>query len=54
MQPKMMKLIYRSHLDIAKALRSRARDILYWQGMSFQIQDIISPCVTCKTYQKEH
>ena len=55
MQPdhKMLKLIHRSHLDIAKSL-SQARDILYWPGMASQIQDIVLSCVTCNAHQRRN
>jgi len=53
MQLEMLKLIHRSHLGIAKSL-NRAREILYWPGMSSQIQDVISSCVTCNTYQRRN
>ena len=53
MQPEMLKLIHRSHQGIAKSL-SRARDVLYWPGMSSQIQDVISSCVTCDMYQRKN
>ena len=48
MQPEMLiqKLIHSSHLDIEKCKR-RARDILYWPGMSSQIQDAVLTCATC-------
>jgi len=40
MQPEMLKLIHSSHLGIEKCKR-RARDILYWPGMSSQIENIM-------------
>ena len=49
MQSEMLRLIHSSHLGIAKTL-SRARDILYWPGMSSQIKDVISACGICNTY----
>ena len=51
MQPEMLKLIHSSHLGIEKCKR-RARDVLYWPGMSSQIENIVSYCPTCTTYQR--
>ena len=51
MQPEMLKLIHSSHLGIEKCKR-RARDVLYWPGMSSQIENIVSSCPTCTTYQR--
>ena len=53
MQSEMLKLIHRPHLGIAKSL-SRATDILYWPEMAFQIQDIVSSCVTCNAHQRRN
>ena len=53
MQPEMLKLIHCSHLGIEKCKR-RARDIMYWPGMSSQIQDTVSACGTCNTYQRKN
>ena len=52
-QPEMLKLIHSSHLGIEKCKR-RARDILYWLGMSSQIQDAVSTCATCNLYQRKN
>ena len=40
MQPEMLKIIHSSHLGMEKCKR-RARDILYWPGMSTQIEDFV-------------
>ena len=53
MQPEMLKLIHSSHLGMEKCKR-RARDVLYWPGMSSQIENIISCCPTCATYQRNN
>ena len=53
MQPEMLKLIHSSHLGMVKCKR-RARDVLYWPGMSSQIENIISSCATCTTYQRRN
>ena len=49
MQPEKLKFIHSSHLDIEKCKR-RARDVLYWPGMSSQIENLISFCTTCATH----
>ena len=53
MQLEMLKLIHSSHLGIEKCKR-QARDILYWPGMSSQIQDVVSTCATCNMYQRKN
>ena len=53
MQPEMLKLIHCSHLGIEKC-KQQARDIMYWPGMSSQIQDTVSACGTCNTYQRKN
>ena len=53
MQPEMLKLIHSSHLGMEKCKR-RARDILYWPGMSAQIEDFVSNCNVCSTYSRSN
>ena len=53
MRPEMLKLIHSSHLGIDKCKR-RARDIVYWPGMSAQIEDLVSNCPTCATHQRNN
>ena len=53
MQPEMLKLIHSSHLGMEKCKR-RARDILYWPGMSSQIQNVVSSCAICNMYQRKN
>ena len=53
MQPEMLKLIHNSHLGIEKCKR-RARDVLYWPGMSTQIEDFVSNCSVCSTYTRSN
>ena len=53
MQSEMLKLIHGFHLGIARSL-SRAREILYWPGMSSQIQDVVLACGICNTYQRKN
>lgn len=42
----MINKIHESHLVIVKC-KARGRDILYWPGMSTQIEDAVSRCATC-------
>ena len=46
MRRKMLNLIHKSHLGVVKC-KSRARDVLYWPGMSSEIEDIVSKCSVC-------
>ncbi|KAI3356983.1 hypothetical protein L3Q82_003624 [Scortum barcoo] len=46
MRQEMLNRIHESHLDIVKC-KERARDILYWPGMSTQIEDAVSQCAVC-------
>ncbi len=45
----MKKLIHVGHLGINSCLR-RARDVIYWPGMSAEIRQFIETCATCATY----
>ena len=53
MQKEMMEKIHSSHLGINKC-KARARDILYWPGMSSQIHDLCSKCPTCLENRKSN
>ena len=48
----MIKKIHSSHIGIEGCLR-KARDVLYWPGMSAEIKDSIASCDTCNTYQRK-
>jgi hypothetical protein len=50
MRPELKKQIHAGHLGINSCLR-RAKDILYWPGMSAEIRQYIETCGTCATYQ---
>lgn len=50
----MLKQVHESHLGINKC-KQRARETLFWPGMSQQVQDMIEDCSICNTYQnKQH
>ena len=53
MQPEMLKLIHSSDLGVEKCKR-RARDIMYWPGMSEQTEDIVSSCAICNIYHQNN
>lgn len=46
MRPRMLELIHESHLGIVKS-KKRARDALYWPGMSGEVEDVVSHCDVC-------
>ena len=50
LRPEMLKQVHESHLGITKC-KQRAREALYWPGMSQQIEDLVSDCSTCNAYQ---
>ena len=49
MRREMLEAIHFNHLGIASCLR-RARDVLFWPGMSTQVKDFISKYSTCNEY----
>ena len=52
MRAEMLKKIHSSHIGIEGCLR-RAREILYWPGMTAAIRDYVSACGTCNTFRME-
>lgn len=50
MQADMLKLIHQSHLGIMKS-KQRAREVLYWSGMSAEIENMIRNCCKCVELQ---
>ncbi|XP_033745588.1 uncharacterized protein K02A2.6-like [Pecten maximus] len=46
LRPEMLKIIHSSHLGIVKC-KSRARDTLFWPGMSSEVEDVVSKCSVC-------
>ena len=49
----MLKAIHASHLGIVKC-KSRARESLFWPGISSQIEEEIEKCSTCALNQKQN
>lgn len=47
-----LKVIHNSHLGVVNC-RKRARELLFWPGMSKQIEDIVSKCSACLTYRNK-
>ena len=48
----MLKQIHESHLGINKC-KQRARETLFWPGMSQQVQNMVEDCPTCNTHQNQ-
>lgn len=46
LRPDMLTLIHKSHLGIVKS-KSMARDVLYWPGMSTDVEETVAKCATC-------
>lgn len=53
MRQDILKIVHGPHLGIEKCKR-RARDTVYWPGMTAQIEDVISNCMTCSLYQNKN
>ena len=51
MRPEMLKRIHSSHLGGESCLR-KARDVLYWPNMSYEIKDMVGQCTTCNEHQR--
>ena len=49
-QHRMLQKAHSSHQG-AEACIWRARDSLFWPGMTVQIQEHVSKCATCNAYQ---
>ena len=49
MRREMLEAIHYSHVGNALCLR-RARNVLFWPGMSAQVKDFISKYFTCNEY----
>ena len=46
MRPEMLRQIHKSHLGIVKC-RQRAREVLFWAGMSVDIEQMVTNCSVC-------
>ena len=49
MRKEMKQIIHSGHQGIEKC-KARAREALYWPGMSAEIADIVSACSTCQEH----
>ena len=45
-RPQMLRQIHKSHLGIVKC-RQRAREVLFWPGMSVGIEQMVTNCSVC-------
>lgn len=52
MQSHILKLIHSSHQGMIKSKRL-ARDVIFWTGMTKQIEDVVSKCSTCLEYKNK-
>ncbi|XP_046544508.1 uncharacterized protein K02A2.6-like [Haliotis rubra] len=50
MRKEMLSKVHTGHMGMEKTKR-RARDVLYWPGMSSQIDDLVSSCGICQENQ---
>ncbi|XP_062574225.1 uncharacterized protein K02A2.6-like [Saccostrea cucullata] len=50
MQNEMLEKLHIGHQGIVKT-KNRARDILFWNGMGRDIENLVSACATCAKYQ---
>lgn len=46
----MLELIHQSHLGMVKS-KQKAREVLYWPGMSADIEDMVRNCSKCGEFQ---
>jgi len=52
LRPEMLCQIHKSHLGIAKC-RQRAKEVLFWPGMSVEIERMVTNCSVCADYGKK-
>ena len=50
--PEMLQQIHASHLGITKC-KQRAREALFWPGMTRDIENLVTYCELCNTYQNK-
>ena len=48
----MLRLIHHSHLGMVKS-KQRAREVLYWPGMSAEIEEVVRNCSKCADFQNK-
>uniref|UniRef100_A0A8C9UY15 Gypsy retrotransposon integrase-like protein 1 n=1 Tax=Scleropages formosus TaxID=113540 RepID=A0A8C9UY15_SCLFO len=53
LREEMLDKIHESHLGIVKC-KERARDIIFWPGMSTQIENKVSQCAKCNTHRNSN
>ena len=51
LRQQMLRLVHESHMGAEKS-KARARTVMYWPGMSKDIEDEVSKCSVCMKYQK--
>ncbi len=52
MRTEILRLIHSSHQGIVKS-KQMARDILFWNGMNKQIEEVVSKCSICQTMRHQ-
>ena len=52
MRNKILEILHSSHMGIVK--KARANEIVYWTGMSSQIERLIASCKSCNTYRNSN
>ena len=53
MRPEILSRIHSSHQGVASCLR-KARDIVFWPGMSAEIKDLVKRCSVCAEFQAKN
>ena len=52
MRPEMLRQIHKNHLGITKC-RQRAREVLFWPGMSVDVEQMVTNCSVCADFAKK-
>ena len=53
LRKEMIKTVHNSHLCVESSLR-RARECLFWPGMSAEIKQFVSKCDACRSYETKN
>lgn len=53
LRPEMLEKIHEAHLGVVKC-EERARDVLYWPGMSAQIEQVVAQCAVCNEHRSSN